>query len=107
VAYGTVGLYDPFNFKYTGIIPTSRSSVAAGVRVDDDIQYTGTFGPLTLRAEWALGEQPGSARNGSAQALGASYPGGPLALEAAYTVRKPNVADTGVAPTSSTTGSSY
>jgi predicted porin len=107
VAYRTAGLYDPFNFKYTGIIPTSQSSVAAGVRVDNDIQYTGTFGPLTVRAEWALGEQPGSARNGSAQALGVSYAGGPLALGAAYTLRKQDVANTGAAPTSSAASSSY
>lgn len=107
VAYRTAGLYDPFNFKYSGISPASQSSVAAGVRVDNDIQYTGTFGPLTVRAEWALGEQPGSGRNGSAQALGVSYAGGPLAFGAAYTLRKPNVTDTGAAPTSSTASSSY
>jgi predicted porin len=61
-----------------------------------------------VRAEWALGEQPGSARNGSTQALGVSYAGGSLALgTAAYTLRKQNVTNTGAAPTSSATGSSY
>jgi len=91
VAFRTVGAYDPFNYKYSGIIPLQQASVSAGTRVSNDIQYTGTFGPITARAEWALGEQAGSARNGSHQALGLSYANGPLAVGAAYTLRKPDV----------------
>jgi predicted porin len=91
VAFKTVGAYDPFNYKFTGIIPTSQGSIAAGTRFDNDVQYTGTFGPITARAEWALGEQAGSARNASAQALGVTYANGPLSVGGAYTLRKPNV----------------
>jgi predicted porin len=98
VAYKTVGAYDPFNFKYSGIVPTSQASISAGTRVDNDIQYTGTFGPITARAEWALGEQAGSARNGSQQALGVTYANGPVSVGAAYTLRKPLVNGTGAAP---------
>jgi predicted porin len=92
VAFKTVGAYDPFNYKFTGIIPTSQASITAGTRFDNDVQYTGTFGPVTARAEWALGEQAGSARNNSAQALGATYANGPISVGAAYTLRKPNAA---------------
>jgi predicted porin len=91
VAFKTVGAYDPFNYKYTAIIPLAQGSVSAGVRNNNDIQYTGTFGPITARAEWALGEQVGSARNGSAQALGMTYANGPISVGGAYTLRKPSV----------------
>jgi len=92
VQFKTVGAYDPFNYKFTGIIPTSQASIAAGTRFDNDIQYTGTFGPITARAEWALGEQPGAARNGAAQGLGATYANGPISVGAAYTRRNANLA---------------
>jgi predicted porin len=99
VAFKTVGAYDPFNYKYTNIIPLAAgSTVAAGTRYDNDIQYNGTFGPITARAEWQLGEQTGSARNASSQALGASYANGPVAFGAAYTLRKPNVAGANATP---------
>lgn len=104
VAFKTVGAYDPFNYKFTGIIPTSQGSIAAGTRFDNDIQYTGTFGPITARAEWALGEQVGSARNGSAQAIGATYANGPISVGAAYTLRKPLITGTGAAGTAGGTG---
>lgn len=92
VAFKTVGAYDPFNYKFTGIIPLTGASVSAGTRQNNDIQYTGTFGPITARAEWALGEQAGSARNGSTQGLGVTYANGPISVGGAYTLRKPNVA---------------
>ncbi|WP_194715050.1 porin [Noviherbaspirillum soli] len=97
VAFKTVGAYDPFNYKFTGIIPLTGASVSAGTRVDNDIQYTGTFGPITARAEYALGEQVGGGGNNSHAAIGGTYANGPLSFGAAYTARKPNVA-TGTAP---------
>ena len=91
VAYRTVGTYDPFNYKFTGIIPTSQASIAAGTRVDNDIQYTGTFGPLTARAEYALSERVGGGSAGAHAGIGATFASGPFALGAAYTARKPDV----------------
>lgn len=94
VAFKTVGAYDPFNYKFTGIIPLTGSVVSAGTRVDNDIQYTGTFGPLTARAEYALGEQAGGGSNNSHAAIGGTYANGPLSFGGAYTIRKPNVSTT-------------
>jgi predicted porin len=91
VAFKTVGAYDPFNYKYTGIIPTALASISAGTRNDNDIQYTGTFGPLTARAEYALGERVGGGSGGSAAAVGATFATGPFSVGAAYTKRKPTV----------------
>jgi predicted porin len=103
VAFKTVGAYDPFNYKFTGIIPTSGASISAGTRNDNDIQYTGTFGPLTARAEYALGENTGGGSNGTAAALGATFATGPFSVGGAYTKKKPSVGAVG-AVTSPTTG---
>ena len=101
VAFKTVGAYDPFNYKYTGIIPTAGASISAGTRNDNDIQYTGTFGPLTARAEYALGERVGGGSGGTAAAVGATFATGPFSVGAAYTKRNPSigaVAATATAP---------
>ena len=90
VAFKTVGAYDPFNYKFTGIIPTSQASISAGTRNDNDIQYTGTFGPLTARAEYALGERTGGGSGGTAAAVGATFATGPFSVAAAYTKRNPS-----------------
>lgn len=101
VSFKTIGAYDPFNYKYTGIIPlataasgSSLSGSAAtgtfgGTRFDNDIQYTGNFGPVTARAEYALGEVAGQTSNGAAFAVGGTYADGPLSVGAAYTRKKP------------------
>lgn len=92
VAFKTVGAYDPFNYKFTGIIPLTQASVSAGTRTDNDIQYTGTFGPITARAEYALGERAGGGSGNALAAVGGTYANGPLSFGAAYTKRNPNVA---------------
>lgn len=91
VNFRTIGAYDPFNYKYTGIIPTSTQGLSNGVilhRLNNDIQYAGKFGGVTLRAEYALGEVAGSTSEGATQAIGASYAGGPFSVGAAYTQGK-------------------
>ncbi|GAB3548166.1 porin [Noviherbaspirillum agri] len=117
VAFKTIGGYEPFGYKYTGIIPlalaaagstgnatfaTSPNTTAAGAalaaysipggaRFDNDIQYTGNFGPVTVRAEYALGEQTGSTGDNTAVAVGGSFASGPFSVGAAYTQKKNNV----------------
>jgi predicted porin len=91
VNFKTIGAYDPFNYKFTGIIPTS---VQGGInRLNNDIQYTGNFGPVTVRAEYALGEVPGDTGAGATAGLGASFKTGPFSVGAAYTTRA-NATDT-------------
>jgi predicted porin len=87
IAFKSANAYDPFNYKYTDIIPVAGA--ATGARMNNDIQYTGIFGPLTFRAEYALGEVAGSIRNGSALGAGVDYASGPLVLGVVYTERKP------------------
>ncbi len=103
VAYWTVVAYDPFSYRFPTLAPlisgagTTQpaaavaaglgSSATSGTRYSNDVQYTGTFGGLTARAEYSAGEQTGSTRAGSARALGANYVKGEFAAGAAYTVK--------------------
>lgn len=100
INFRTIGMYDPFNYKYPGILPTSTQGNTTNIttvtgevqstlnRLDNDIQYTGTWGPVTARAEWAFGEVAGNNRNGSTQAVGVTYDQGQFNLGAAYTQQK-------------------
>ncbi|MDB5821920.1 MAG: hypothetical protein JWR21_624 [Herminiimonas sp.] len=96
LSFKTIGLYDPFNYKYTGIIPLASiaagnapGSAIGGTRFSNDIQYNGSFGPVNVGAEWSLGEVAGATRANSAQAVSASYVNGPLAIGGVYTIKKP------------------
>lgn len=104
VAFKTEKFLDPFDHHYTGIVPLSSgagttlpaaattaglgASSSSGTRFNNGIQYAGTFGPVTARAEYALGEVAGDAGKGSARAVGASYAGGALLLAGAYTQKE-------------------
>jgi predicted porin len=100
VGFKTEKFLDPFDHHYTGIVPLSSgagtslpadakaagltASSNSGTRFNNDIQYTGTFGGLTLRGEYALGEVAGDTGKGSAQGLAFSYTGGSLLAAGAY-----------------------
>ncbi|HJV84843.1 MAG TPA: porin [Noviherbaspirillum sp.] len=86
VNFKTIGLYDPFNYKYTAIVPLAAQGGLT--RLDNDVQYNGKFGPVGVSAEYALGEVAGSTSNGATEAIGANYAGGPVTVGAAYTKRK-------------------
>jgi predicted porin len=94
VSFKTIGLYDPFNYKYTSIIPLAAISAGngatnlGGFRFNNDLQYTGTFGPVTARAEYSFGEVSGAVSTNASEAVGLSYANGPLAIGAAYTKKK-------------------
>ncbi|MGV3654188.1 MAG: porin [Noviherbaspirillum sp.] len=84
--FRTIGTYDPFNYKYTGIIPLAGQGGIT--RFNNSIQYTGKFGPVTARVDYALGEQVGSLRDGSSLGGGVVYAAGPFSVGGAYTNQK-------------------
>jgi predicted porin len=100
VGFRTEIFLDPFNHHYTSIDPLSSgagttlptaaknaglsASSNSGTRFNNDVQYTGTFGGLTLRAEYALGEIADDASKGSAQGAAFSYTGSTLLAAGAY-----------------------
>lgn len=86
VSARTVSLYDPFRFKYLSIVPLSRAIIGTSqTRFDNDFQYTGRFGPLTVRAERMFGEAAGSSAKNSATGFGGTYAQGPFSVGGAYT----------------------
>lgn len=100
VGFRTEKFLDPFNHNYTSIVPLSSgagtslpaaaktagltASSNSGTRFNNDIQYTGTFGGLTLRAEYAPGEVAGAAGKGTARGAAFSYAGSTLLAAGAY-----------------------
>jgi predicted porin len=100
VGFRTEKFLDPFNHHYTPLIPlasgagTSLPAAAktagltassnSGTRFNNDVQYTGTFGGLTLRAEYSAGEIADDAGKGSAQGAAFSYTGSTLLAAGAY-----------------------
>jgi len=89
VNFKTIGSYDPFSYKYTGIVPLAAQGGLT--RLDNDLQYTGTFGAVTVRAEHAFGEQAGSFSNAATNAVGATYAEGAITVGGAFTQRKNSV----------------
>jgi len=100
VGFRTEKFLDPFDHHYTGLIPLSSGaatslpaaaktagltgSANSGTRFNNDVQYTGKFGGLTLRAEYALGEVAGDASKGTAEGAAFSYTGSTLLAGGAY-----------------------
>jgi predicted porin len=109
VAFRTVSLYDPFSYKYTGLIPLSSgagstlpsaattaglgASATSGTRFNNNVQYSGVFGPVTARAEYAFGEVAGDASRSAAKAVGASYADGNAVFGAVYTTKETAAGD--------------
>ncbi len=83
--FHTVAAYDPFHYKYVGIIPMAGLD---GARRNNDIQYTGNFGAVTARVEHAVGQVPGSTAAGATTEGGLSYAAGGLSLGTAYGTQK-------------------
>ena len=100
VGWRTSYAYDPFNYMYPTIDPVSAivpgssvTQVTAGVRFHNDMQYTGVFGPVVVRAEHAFGGVAGALDTNTATAGSLSYKTGPLVIAGSYTTRK--IATTG------------
>jgi len=89
VAFRTIAAYDTFGIRYVGIVNAINATL--GVSDNNAVQYTGNFGPYTIRALYGVGEQADSTTKGSTRAVGLSYRKGSLNYGGAYT-RKTSVA---------------
>lgn len=105
LSFKAIAAFDPFNVKYLSIIPATAATAGSqgsranplgfGIaRFNNDIQYTGLFGPFTAYAEYAPGEVAGdaglSSGAGRAMAAGGVYVAGPFSVGGSYTSRKIN-----------------
>lgn len=86
VAFKTMLGYETFRYQYPSV--TQSVFMTAGFRNNNDIQYIVNLGGLTVRTEYAAGEQAGSSGNGATEALGVTYADGPVNAGAAYTRKK-------------------
>jgi predicted porin len=77
--------FEPLDFHYLSISESTAISDGNTGRDDNDIYYKGTFGPIVLRGEYAVGGQPGSLNEGSTEGVGLSYHTEALKLGVGYT----------------------
>ena len=103
VIFKTTGTYDPFNYKYTGIIPIAGLD---GARHNNEVQYQGSFNGLNVLASYALGEQPGMSSAGSPAEIGLNYAMGPISFGGAYMSMK-DAATNSLTTTNWTVGGAY
>lgn len=94
VLYNVIGMYEPTDYLNTAgnapakgakpgqVIPTY--GYTDGNRVDNNIYYSGTFGPVTAHLSYGLGGVPGSNSSGSHKAIGLTYSDGGLQLGTAF-----------------------
>jgi predicted porin len=86
----TTGAYDPFKYKYTGIIPIAGLD---GARNNNDIQYTSnSMNGFVVRAEHNFGEVAGTSSALAQSEIGLSYANGPMSFGGAYATEKTDVA---------------
>lgn len=69
---------------YTGQYEPVVGILGPSLREDNMVKYRGLFGPLTVEAHWAFGEQPGTMTGAAAYGAGVDYTSGPLELAVAY-----------------------
>lgn len=85
VAHDVVYDYDPFNFSYPAITPVTPAT--DGFRFNNDVKYTGDYGPLKFRVENSFGGEAGDFNAGSARAVGLQYKWSWLNVGAMYGYR--------------------
>ncbi len=117
VLYNVIGMYEPTDYLNTAgnapakgaklglIIPTY--GYTDGNRVDNNIYYSGTFGPVTAHLSYGLGGVPGNNTAGSHKAIGLTYNDGGFQFGAAFnrTVSTPagtSITTTTTPPTTTT-----
>lgn len=78
VAFDTLGNYDPFGM---GNMPENEWQLfLMGVRFDNTLKYSNSWGPVRAEVQYSIGGQAGSGQIGSTSGVGLTYTEGPLSL---------------------------
>ncbi|MET3107160.1 putative porin [Oxalobacteraceae bacterium GrIS 1.18] len=78
VAFDMLDGYDPVGM---GNMPENQWQLyLMGVRFDNTIKYTNTWGPVQAEVQYSLGGQSGSNKIGSTSGLALNYASGPLSI---------------------------
>lgn len=76
VGFDFLGTFDPLS---TGNLAENAWQLSVtGIRFDNTLKYTNTWGPVTAEFQYSFGQQPGSNKEGSTYGLGLTYANGPL-----------------------------
>ncbi|MDB5780439.1 porin [Caballeronia mineralivorans] len=78
IAHDIVGIYDPFHFHFTPLIPLTVAS--DGTRFNNDVKYKGSYGPFRLEVENAFGGVAGAFSSGASHGIGVNYSSGPFSI---------------------------
>jgi predicted porin len=78
VAFDTLGNYDPVGM---GNMPENEWQLfLMGVRFDNTLKYTNTWGPVKAEVQYSVGGQSGSDKVGSTTGLALNYIAGPFSI---------------------------
>ncbi|AXV76790.1 MULTISPECIES: porin [Ralstonia solanacearum species complex] len=88
VIHEVIASYDAMALASLGIVGFQGGPYTGGVRQDNMVKYTGTFGGLTVAAQHALGEAAGSVARSSSTGASLSYAAGPLLVAGGYQVMR-------------------
>ena len=78
--------YDPMGYKFLGVTESQKRGASANGRYNNDIDYTGKFGDVTLMVSKALGTT--GYDSDSTTQVGATYVSGPIAAGGVYSSTK-------------------
>ncbi len=80
VAFNTLGNYDPLGM---GNMPENEWQLfLMGVRFDNSLKYTNTWGPVRTEVQYSMGGQAGDNQVGSTYGLGLTYTAGSFSIGA-------------------------
>jgi len=103
VLFNIMDMYEPTDFlnvqSYSDgatVVPTNY--FVDGIRVDNNIYYMGTFGPVGVHVSYAPGGVPGSNSAGAHESIGLSYDDNVLKLGAVFNRTVSNGNGQGTAP---------
>jgi predicted porin len=80
VAFDMLGNYDPVGAGNTS--ENSWQLLITGIRFDNTLKYTNTWGPVSAEVQYSFGEQAGSTSIGSTTGLGLKYDNGVFSVGA-------------------------
>lgn len=78
VAFDLVGNYDPIGIG--NFAENSWEDYLFGLRFDNTVKYTNTWGPISAEVQYSMGGQAGEASIGNTTGIGLAYTQGPLSI---------------------------
>ena len=82
IAHDIIGIYDPFGFHFTPILPLTTAS--DGTRNNNDAKYKNNFGPVLFEADNSFGGVAGDFSSAATRSVGASYSEGAISFGGLY-----------------------